>query len=256
VRENLLRLLWCEDGGGYFRCFHRTPESADVSVEEAVFTDQLFGAWVLLLDETSAAVLPRGHVASALGTIHGNNVLEDRASGFRGWVNGMLPDHRPDTVSGYHARTCWLGAQLDLASLLGSVGEEARSLEVFRSIETSLAGNHLAVGEWNRAIDGDGRAVVVEEWGKDTPRFPPYPRYTSSWEYLIRMLGLTLDAEHIYLRPFKNLQFELRNVKLAGCALSVRVEENWSRVIVNGVEGGRPVALRRDVESHSVEFLR
>jgi hypothetical protein len=225
-------------------------------VEDAVFTDQLFGAWVLLTDEAAAAVLPRSHVASALGTIYGNNFLEDPASGFRGWVNGMLPERHPDTVSGYHARTCWLGAQLNLASLLGSVGEEARSLDVFRSIEASLAGNHLAVGEWNRAIDGDGRAVVLDEWGKDTPRFPPYPRYTASWEYLIRMLGLTLDAEHIYLRPFKSLRFELRNVRLAGCTLSIRVEENWNRITTDGLEAGRPVALRRDVESHRVEFLR
>jgi uncharacterized protein (DUF608 family) len=256
VRESLLRLLWSEQSGGYFRCFHRTPESAEVSVEDAVFTDQLFGAWVLLMDEAAAAVLPRSHVASALGTIYRNNLLEDNATGFRGWVNGKRPDGRPDGVSGYHARTCWLGAQLNLASLLGSVGEEARSLDVFRSIEKSLAGNHLAVGEWNRAIDGDGRAVVLDEWGKDTPRFPPYPRYTASWEYLIRMLGLTLDAEHIYLRPFKSLRFELRSVRLAGCVLSIRVEENWNRVITDGLEAGRPVALRRDVESHRVEFLR
>jgi hypothetical protein len=256
VRSSLLRHLWNERGDGYFRCFHRTPGSADVSIEEAVFTDQLFGAWVLLLDEASGNVLPGERLATALETIYRNNLLDDAETGFRGWVNGMLPGRRPDTTSGYHARTCWLGAQLNLASLLGSVGDETRSLDVFRSIEKSLKGNHLCAGEWNRSIDGEGRAVVLDEWGKDTPRFPPYPRYTSAWEYLIRMLGLTLDAEFIYLRPFKSLRFELRSVRLAGCSLSVRVEPDWSSALVDGVRVEGPITLRRSVSSHEVEFRR
>jgi uncharacterized protein (DUF608 family) len=254
VRSSLLLNLWNERGDGYFRCFHRTPGAADTSVEETVFTDQLFGAWVLLLDETAGRVLPRENIATALRTVYENNLLDDPEGDFRGWVNGMLPGRRPDMTSGYHARTCWLGAQLDLASLLGAVGDEARSLDVFRSIEKSLLNNHLCVGEWNRSIDSEGHAVVLDEWGKDTPRFPPYPRYTSCWEYLIRMLGLTLDAEFIYLRPFRSLRFELRNVRLAGTSLSVRVEPHWSHAIVDGVEVAGAVKLRRGVSSHIVEF--
>jgi uncharacterized protein (DUF608 family) len=256
VRSSLLHHLWNERGDGYFRCFHRTPGAADTSVEETVFTDQLFGAWVLLLDETAGSVLPRERIATALRTVYENNLLDAPEGDFRGWVNGMLPGRRPDMTSGYHARTCWLGAQLDLASLLGSVGEEARSLDVFRSIEKSLLNNHLCVGEWNRSIDADGSAVVLDEWGKDTPRFPPYPRYTSSWEYLIRMLGLSLDAEFIYLRPFRSLRFELRNVRLAGCALSIRVERDWNEVRVDGLKAPEPVMLRRSGASYTVEFRR
>jgi uncharacterized protein (DUF608 family) len=255
VRAKLFEHLWSEEGG-YFRCFHRTSGASDASVEETVFTDQLFGAWVLLIDESSADVLPHERIASALETIYRNNLVEAASSTFRGWVNGMLPDGRPDATSGYHARTCWLGAQLDLASLLGSVGEEAKSLDVFRSIESSLSGCHLAVGEWNRAVDADGRVVILDEWGKDTPRFPPYPRYTSCWEYLIRMLGLSLSEELIYLRPFQSLRFALRGVELAGSTLTIVVEPNWSRAVVNGVEVEQPVALRRGVDRYEVRFTR
>jgi hypothetical protein len=196
-----------------------------------------------------------GHLVAALHTIHDNNLLEDEAAGFRGWVNGMLPGRRPDLVSGYHARTCWLGAQLDLAALLGAVGYEARSLDVFRSVEASLHDNHLAVGEWNRAIDASGRAVSLDEWGKDTPRFPPYPRYASSWEYLLRMLGLTLDKTYLYLQPFRSVRFRLNGVTLAGSKLTVRVEPDWSRVLVDGKEVVSRVRLRRDVPEHEVLFL-
>jgi uncharacterized protein (DUF608 family) len=253
--ESLEQRLWTDGLGGYYRCFFRTPGASDTSVPDTVFTDQLFGRWCLLLDHDSAGVLPGGHVEAALRTIYVNNLLEDAATGFRGWVNGKLPDGSPDMKSGYHVRTCWLGAQLDLASLLGAVGEEARSLDVFLSVERSLNGNHLAVGEWNRAIDAHGRVVVQGDFGKDTPRFPPYPRYTSSWEYLLRMLGLTLTEHYLYLAPFRSLDFELRDWTLAGVALSVRVEANWTRVFSNGVALEAPVRLRRDAGVHRVEFV-
>lgn len=255
VRANLLRWLWSYQDHGYFRCFHRTPESANVSVEDTVFTDQLFGRWVLGVDESASTVLADGYLTAALSTIYETNLLEDRGTGFRGWANGVLPGGRVDVISGYHARTCWLGAQINLASLLGSVGDETRSLDVFRSIEKSLGMNHLAVGEWNRAIDAKRRAVVLDEWGKDTPRFPPYPRYTSSWEYLVRILGLTMDEDNLYLHPFRSLRFALRGVSLAGALLSVRVEPNWKRALVAGAEVGLPVTLRRDIAIHSVEFV-
>jgi uncharacterized protein (DUF608 family) len=254
IRVSIERHLWTNDDGGYYRCFARTPGVSDASVPETVFTDQLFGRWVVLVDHESRELLPDDRMQAALRTIHTNNLLEDPASGFRGWANGVLPGRRPDTRSGYHARTCWLGAQLDLASLLGASGDEARSLDVFRSIETSLAGNHLAVGEWNRSMDENGRAVPLDEWGKDTPRFPPYPRYTSAWEYLLRMLGLSLDERHLYLTPFRSLDFELRGVVLSGVRLWVRVERDWTRVVVNGVEQQGTTTLEREARSHRVEF--
>jgi hypothetical protein len=158
-------------------------------------------------------------------------------------------------VSGYHARTCWLGAELDLASLLASTGDEEQSLDVFTSIERSLSGNHLAVGEWNRAVGPAGQVVRLSEFGKDTPRFPPYPRYTSSWEYLLRMLGLTLTERHLYLRPLRSLAFALDQVRLAGLTLSVRVEAGWKHVVVNGNRFEAPARLPRDAGSYRIEFV-
>jgi uncharacterized protein (DUF608 family) len=257
VLASLERRLWTSDLGGYYRCFFRTPGATDASVPEAVFTDQLFGRWVLLLDHESSSVLPSDRIEAALRTVYGNNVVEDAASGFRGWVNAMLPTGKPDLTSGHHARTCWLGAQLDLASLLASVGEETKSLDVFLSVEKSMGANQLCAGEWNRAVDASGSVIVLEEaFGKDTPRFPPYPRYTSSWEYLVRMLGLTLTEQYIHLRPMHSLAFELTDVRLAGMTLSVRVEENWTRVLAKGVWFEAPVRLRRDRGNHHIEFVR
>jgi hypothetical protein len=135
------------------------------------------------------------------------------------------------------------------------VGDEARSLDVFRSVERSLAGNHLAVGEWNRSVDASKRAVVQGDFGKDTPRFPPYPRYTSSWEYLTRILGLTLSERRLYLRPFRSIAFELRDVRLAGVTLSVRVEKGWARALVNGSASQVPVELPRGAGEKRVEFV-
>jgi uncharacterized protein (DUF608 family) len=255
VRRNLLSSLWSDDCGGYFRCFYRTPGASDASLPEAVFTDQLFGRWAALLDESSSRVLPSGHIVAALHTIYENNLLDDEPSGFRGWVNGMLPRRRPDLVSGYHARTCWLGAQLDLAALLGAAGYEAKSLDVFHSVESNLRRHHIAVGEWNRSIDAEGRAVELDEWGKDTPCFPPYPRYACSWEYLLCMLGLSLDKTFLYLEPMKSLRFELRRVVLAGVTLTVRVEPHWQRARVAGREAEARVRLRRDQGEYEVEFV-
>jgi uncharacterized protein (DUF608 family) len=248
--------LWTPEKGGYYRCFHRTPGVSDASVPDAIFTDQLFGRWVLLIDEGSGGILPPARVAAAVRTVYVSNALEDPTTGFRGWANGMLPSGAPDLVSGYHARTCWLGAELDLASLLASTGDEEQSLDVFTSIERSLFGNHLAVGEWNRAVGARGQVVRLSEFGKDTPRFPPYPRYTSCWEYLLRMLGLTLTEKHLYLRPFRSLSFALDQVRLAGLTLSVRVESGWQRVVANGIRFDAPARLPRDGGSHRIEFVR
>jgi uncharacterized protein (DUF608 family) len=255
VARSLETRLWSDAAGGYYRCFHRTPGVSDASVPEAIFSDQLFGRWVLLIDEDSDGILPPERVVAALRTVYTRNAIEDPTTGFRGWVNGMLPSGAPDLASGYHARTCWLGAELDLASLLASAGDEEASLDVFYSIERSLFGNHLAVGEWNRAVGPDRQVIRLATFGKDTPRFPPYPRYTSSWEYLIRMLGLTLTEQHLSLRPLKSLTFELHELRLAEMTLSVRVEAGWKHVVANGRRVDAPPRVPRDAGTHRLEFV-
>jgi hypothetical protein len=69
------------------------------------------------------------------------------------------------------------------------------------------------------------------------------------------MLGLTLTADHVYLRPLRSLPFELHQVRLAGVTLSVRVEAGWEHVIVSGRRFDPPARLPRDGGSHRVEFV-
>lgn len=249
-------LLW-NDRGHYWNLFARTPGADQGNVPESALTDQLFGKWMVLLDPHAADVLPEDKVKLALETLYKNNLIEDPAAGFRGWVNGMLPGPKPDTHSGPHAKTAWIGAQLDLGSLLGAAGDERASLDVFRSVESSLHNNHLAVGEWNRSIDDNGKAVTLrEEPGKDTPRFPPYPRYKCSWEYLVRILGLQADDRYVYLQPFQTIDFGLNGVELAGMKLTVKVTAGWTGAAVDGKKVTGPVRLDRAaaVKQHRVEF--
>ena len=73
------------------------------------------------------------------------------------------------------------------------------------------------MGEWNKSVGPDGKSrTLPEEPNKDTPRFPPYPRYKSGWEYLRCILGLKMDAQNFYLNPFKTIGFAFGDVELAG----------------------------------------
>lgn len=249
------RLLWNETSGCW-NCFHRTPGAAEDSVPESVFTDQLFGYWALSLDSGARAVLPADKIRTALQTLYTHNCIDDPAGDFRGWVNGLLPGRRADQEpTGYHARVFWICAQLDLGSLLGLIGREEEALDVFQSLERSLHNNHLAVGEWNQSIDaGLNTRSLPEEPGKDTPRFPPYPRYKCAWEYLIRLLGLQADETSLYLQPFRSLDFSLHNVQLAGVTLTVEVQAGWRKATVNGKDVSLPLHLPRDGGPYCVRF--
>jgi hypothetical protein len=187
-----------------------------------------------------------------------HNCIDDPSNDFRGWVNGLLPGRQADLgPTGHHARVFWICAQLDLGSLLGLLGEEKASLDVFQSLERSLHNNHLAVGEWNQSINTDLKTLTApEEPGKDTPRFPPYPRYKCSWEYLIRILGLKADEQFLYLQPFRNLDFSLRNIRLAGITLTVEVQAGWQKATVDGREVSLPLRLPRGEKPYHIQFER
>ncbi|HBP39143.1 MAG TPA: hypothetical protein DD640_10485 [Clostridiales bacterium] len=248
------QMLWNEKEQ-YWNCFYRTPDAEAGSVPDASFLDQLFGRWLVLLDPASEGLLSKDKIRAALQSLYANNLVDDPAHDFRGWANGMLPGRRPDLTSGIHARTCWIGAQLNLGSLLGDAGEEAQSLDIFRSLEASLHNNHLAVGEWNQAVDADGKSrILAEEPGKDTPRFPPYPRYKSAWEYLVRLLGLKMDYDRLYLDPFKTMDFAIESIELAGALFTISVKKDWKRVTVNGAEAALPLVLDRNAADYRIEF--
>lgn len=220
----------------YYNCFYRTERAEDLSVPESVFTDQMFGRWLMLIEKDTESLLPIERIRKSLEYIYKHNLIDDKENGFRGWVNGKLPGGVPccDRTQ-RHVMTCWLGAQLNLASLLGELGYEEESLDVFYSIEKSLKNNHLAVGEWNQSITPDGMSSpLMDEISKDTPRFPAYPRYKSSWEYLIRMIGLKMNETQMELSPFKTFDFAIQDVELAGCRLTVKVCRDWKEIVVDG----------------------
>ncbi|MDD4637244.1 MAG: hypothetical protein PHV66_06520, partial [Bacteroidales bacterium] len=174
------------------------------------------------------------------------------------WVNGMKPNRVPDyTINGYHARTCWFGAQINLSSLLGYVGNELASIDIMRSIDMSLKNNHFAAGEWNGSINAKGEILPLpDETAKDTPRFAPYPRYKSSWEYLIRLLGLQMDEKSLYLQPFKTVDFKFGDIQLAGKKMNITVQAGWNRVLVDGKKVSLPVSIPRTNRPVKVEFLK
>jgi uncharacterized protein (DUF608 family) len=250
-----VKYLWNDDYG-YFNAFYRTPNANKESIEETVFTDQLFGRWLLLIERDLSSLVPEEMVRQSLQYVYSNNLIDDKENGFKGWVNGMLKDHKPccDDVQ-YHVKTCWLGAQFDLSSLLAELGYEKEAIDVFYSIENSLKNNHLAVGEWNKSINEKGNSeFLAQEKAKDTPRFPAYPRYKSCWEFLLRMIGLKLDQKHIELNPFKSFGFSIKNIELAGCKLNIEVEKNWNTVIVDNNIVSKCLVDR--LVGHSIKFVR
>ncbi len=261
VRQSLDDLLW--NTNGYWNAFfvptNRPEDTAalDRTDGQDTFSDQLFGKWLSLMDPQSESVLPPEKVNRALMMIYTNNLVDDPAQGFRGWANGMRPGHHPEMDAGYHSRTCWFGPQEALASLLADAGEETKSLDVFNSMEASLHNNHLFVGEWNKSVGPDGLSrTLPEEPQKDTPRFPPYPRYKSGWEYLRAILGLKLDAQNFYLNPFKTIGFSLHDVELAGTSFTVTVEPGWTKVLVNGKPQATPVQLPRSWRTARLDFIK
>jgi uncharacterized protein (DUF608 family) len=260
-RQSLDDLLWNPDG--YWNAFYvptNRPENSDAlrrTDGQDTFSDQLFGKWLSLIDPQAENVLPADKVHAALLTIYTNNLVNDPAKAFRGWANGMRPGHQPEMNAGYHSRTCWFGPQEALASLLADAGDEEKSLDVFNSIESSLHNNHLFVGEWNKSVGPDGLSrTLPEEPQKDTPRFPPYPRYKSCWEYLRVILGLKMDAQNFYLKPFKTIAFTLTDVELAGTRFTITVEPDWTKVLVNGQSQTEPVQVPRSLRAVKLEFIK
>ena len=262
ARQSLDELLWNKDGNYWNTFFVPTnrsenPDALRRTDGQDTFNDQLFGKWLTLLDPRAESVLPQEKVSAALHTLYTNNLIDDPGKDFRGWANGMRPGHQPEMQAGYHARTAWFGPQEELASLLADVGDEAKSLDVFNSLEASLHNNHLFVGEWNKSAGPDGLSrTLPEEPNKDTPRFPPYPRYKSCWEYLMAILGLKMDAHNVYLKPFKTIDFALNDVELAGTRYTIQVQAGWTKVLVNGKPQSGPVQLPRSLRAVKLEFIK
>lgn len=255
AKSSFVKYLW-DNERGYFHCFYRTEGGSQVSVPESAFTDHLFGRWLLLIERNLDALLPMEMIRKSAEFVYHNNLIDDPEHDFRGWSNGRLPDGTPCMdQKQHHVKSCWIGAQLNIGSVLGELGDENAAMDVFASLERSLHNNHLAVGEWNQTITEDAKSCISpEEPSKDTPRFPAYPRYKSSWEYLIRILGLKVDEKMMELHPFHGFDFAIHDVILAGCELNVSVQRNWNMVVVDGETSEKAVFER--IGDHKVEFVK
>lgn len=255
AKRSFVKYLW-DNERGYFHCFYRTEGASQVSVPESAFTDHLFGRWLLLIERDLDSLLPMEMIRKSAEFVYHNNLIDDPEHDFRGWSNGRLPDGTPCMdQKQHHVKSCWIGAQLNMGSVLGELGDENAAMDVFASLERSLHNNHLAVGEWNQTITEDAKSCISpEEPSKDTPRFPPYPRYKSSWEYLIRILGLKVDEKMMELHPFHGFDFAIHDVILAGCKLNVSVQKNWNLVVVDGETAEKAVFERAG--DHKVEFVK
>ncbi len=256
AKKNFVKYLWNEEYE-YFNAFKWTENSKHINIQDAVFADQMFGRWLLLIEKDLDSLLPIDMIKKSLNYIYENNLIDDKENGMRGWSNGMLKEHQPceyNTSFTSHESTWWLGEQLDLSSLLGELGEEEKALDVFNSVEKSLRNNHLAVGEWNGSTTDDGKCLLTGK-AKDTPSFPAYPRYKCCWEMLIRILGLKMDEKCLELTPFKSFDFYLNDFKIAGCELTVNVEKDWNKIFVDGEETAKAV-FDRSVLKHKIEFKK
>ncbi len=259
AKKSFVKYLW-NDEYKYFNAFKWTENSRKMNVEQAVFSDQMFGRWLMLIEKDLDDLIDIEKIKSSLNYIYENNCVEDSEKGLRGWANGMLPERVVDPTTDEPSRhnefsnTWWLGAQLDLASLLGELGEEEKALDVFYSLEKSFENNHLAVGEWNLKTSDD--RLPFRSWqAKDTPSFPAYPRYKCCWEMLIRILGLKMDEKEMELTPFKSFPFYLNDFIIAGCKLTINAQKDWNKIIVDGVVSEKAV-FDRSVYEHKIDFIK
>ena len=255
--------LW-DENRGYWLAYRPNEASEWEPFGDAVFSDQLFGHWMLNCDKNSKNVIAFDKEKNAVAKIYQNNKIPELNEKYFCWANGVLPN-KDETCNSFvfndktyrmshHALTCWIGTQLDLASMLAYCGFERESTDVFLNVSKGLGKNVLAAGEWNRKLGPECKAYLTNwEVGKDTPRFPPYPRYKSSWEYIMRLLGIEMDFEHMYINPFKGLDFSFKNITVAGIKLSVTVKANWGKCYVNG-KVSEPI-LNRNIKEAELEFL-
>lgn len=255
-------ILW-DEKSGYFKAYVPNEKSNFLPFGDAVFSDQLFGLWAVSIDKNAKNVIEKEFNERALKKIYTHNRLTDEEKGLSCWLNGMMPVkedtyriHKEDGAyeeCGYHALCCWVSTEMELASLCYRVGLENIGEDIFKNVSEYMGDNVLAVGEYNRALGEDFKPVTLkQEPGKDTPRFPPYPRYKSSWEHIISLLNTETDFESIYLNPAKNADITLKNVIIGNEKFNITVLNNWSQCFVDGEKS--QAKIPRDGKMHTVEF--
>lgn len=255
-------ILW-DEKSGYFKAYVPNEKSNFLPFGNAVFSDQLFGLWAVSIDKNAKNVIEKEFNERALKKIYTHNRLTDEEKGLSCWLNGMMPVkedtyriHKEDgeyEECGYHALCCWVSTEMELASLCYRVGLENTGEDIFKNVSEYMGKNVLAVGEYNRALGENFKPVTLKhEPGKDTPRFPAYPRYKSSWEHIVSLLNTETDFENIYLNPAKNADITLRNVIIGNEKFNITVLKNWSQCFVDGEKS--QAKIPRNGKVHTVEF--
>ena len=254
--------LWDEESG-YFKAYVPNEKSNFLPFGDAVFSDQLFGLWAVSIDKNAKNVIEKEFNERALKKIYTHNRLTDEEKGLSCWLNGMMPVkedtyriHKEDGAyeeCGYHALCCWVSTEMELASLCYRVGLENIGEDIFKNVSEYMGKNVLAVGEYNRALGENFKPVTLKhEPGKDTPRFPAYPRYKSSWEHIISLLNTETDFESICFSPAKNADITLKNVIIGNEKFNITVLKNWSECFVDGEKS--QAKIPRNGKVHTVEF--
>ena len=258
-------ILWDKENG-YWHAYRCTENSRQLPFGSAIFTDQLFGHWVTMIDSESRTVFDEEQERSALRKIYRHNRITTPDGRYSCWTNGMMPEREKTididmtdiepVVCGFHALTCWVSTQMVLASMLARFGLEEEAEDVFSNVSRGMGRNILAVGEFNRMLDKDLSAgLCFREPGKDTPRFPPYPRYKSSWEYLITLLGMTMTLKDFSFAPVKNTEFSVSGVELAGTVFDITVKKNWTECRIDGVPSDPAPTFARSKKKVTLEFI-
>ncbi len=261
--EEYNNVLW-DEKEGYWHAYKTTEKSVKLPFGDAVFADQLFGYWAVCIDPTAKNVLNPEMQRRALKKIYTHNRLEETEKNYSCWLVGMLPEkektpsiHKADAAfeeCGYHAICCWLSTEMEMASLMYRLDMETEGKDVFYNVSKGVGDNAVAAGEYNRGLADDMTPETMKwEPGKDTPRFPPYPRYKSSWEHIITLLGMELDMDNFFLKPAKNVELHLEKVQIAGTVFTITLKKNWTRCLLNGKESnGR---FSRDLKAVDIKFI-
>ena len=256
--------LW-DEKEGYWYAYKVTEKSNCLPFGNAVFSDQLFGFWAASLDPEAYGILSNEQCVRALKKIYVHNRVYVPNGDYYCWLNGALPE-KEKTPSiemndgiyehcGYHALCCWICAETGMASLMYRFGLPKTGEDVFYNVAKGIGNNHLAVGEYNRGVDENMKPETLHyEPGKDTPRFPAYPRYKCAWEHPIAVLNLQADLDNIYLNPAKNVNIALSEIRMGSDVFSVTVEKNWDTCLVGGKEA--KLVLMRGEGKYTVEFIK
>jgi hypothetical protein len=70
------------------------------------------------------------------------------------------------------------------------------------------------------------------------------------------MLGLRMDNSLFYMKPFRTIDFSLKDVELGGTRFTIQVQSGWTKAFLNGKPEAIPVQVPRIQKSCRLDFVR